>query len=60
MSSFREMLDEIRREYATWPDWRKAEIEAEVRKTPLRGSLAVNPRRHDSGEVHPDGTDGAH
>ena len=35
-SRLREQLDAARRETDRWPEWKRKEIEAEVRKTPLK------------------------
>ena len=35
-SRLKEQLDAARRETDRWPEWKKKEIEAEVRRTPLK------------------------
>jgi hypothetical protein len=37
-SRLKEQLEAARKETETWPAWKRKEIEAEVRKTPLRNS----------------------
>jgi hypothetical protein len=36
VSRLRDQLDAARRETDRWPEWKRKEIEAEVRRTPLR------------------------
>jgi hypothetical protein len=45
-SRLKEQLEAARRETDTWPAWKKKEIEAEVRKTPLR-----NPAQNDDSVI---------
>ena len=42
ISNLKEQLDAVRREIRRWPDWRRAEIEAEVSKTPMKGKSEQN------------------
>ena len=42
-SGLKEQLDAARRETDRWPEWKKKEIEAEVRKTPLKNQNLDDP-----------------
>lgn len=38
MSALREQLDAAQRETDSWPAWKKMEVEAEIRRTPLKNA----------------------